>query len=579
MDGGDLRPHPQFVWRVGVWEVAMKLRALAFAVVQVISLQLFAPPATAQTAPYGGHVTYLDQGWTPDTARWWYFLSQGTAFMPYEWFLALEQPVGGERFSSPGNMQRLGFLIEPPDPRYNPHGLPVGFAKVKIDVDRDRYACWKGDWVGFACAACHTGQINYHGHQIRISGGAAHHDIEAFQRDLGRALAATAGDNAKLGRFARRVAASGTGSGADLAASLRCYLKELEEDRVFFQTVQANSREQPTPAGFGRLDAHERGVNLFLAAPLKEPKNYVAETAPVSFPAMWDTPYFDWVLYNASIRQPLTRNIIEAIGVQAPIVHESLLSNKVVHSVQVGNIVAGQRALMDLKSPVWPEGILGLIDVAKATRGKQLYDQRCVGCHQVIDRITHRPRDRYPSARGEIVIPAFDLYRIGTDPRQAETFARRKVSLEKIGGPAEIASHEAAELVTGKIAAQWIEESPTNAMRAREINMGRHNEFRAPLAYRARPLNGIWATAPYLHNGSVPSLYQLLLPADQRSKVFYMGNWEFNPDVVGFESDSPFEGAFKFDTTVTGNSNAGHEFGTDLNENDRRALIEYLKTL
>jgi hypothetical protein len=557
----------------------MKLRALAVAVVQAISLQLLAFPAEAQTAPYSGHVTYLDQGWSPETARWWYFLSQGTAFMPYQWFVALEQPVGTERFSSPGNMQRLGFLIEPPDQKYNDRGLPVGFAKVKLDVNRDRYACWKGEWIGFACAACHTGQISYHGHQIRIEGGAAHHDIEVFGRELARALAATAADNAKLARFARNVAAAGAPTDTDLAASLRCYLNELAEDRAFFEAAQANSQEQPTAAGFGRLDAHERGVNLFLSAPLKEPKNFVPETAPVSFPAIWDTPYFDWVLYNAAIRQPLTRNIIEALGVQAPIVHESMLQAKVVHSLQVDNIVSGQRAVMDLKSPAWPEGILGLIDVAKATRGKELYEQLCANCHQVIDRITHTPRDRSAGAQGEIVIPTFDLQRIGTDPRQAETFERRKVSLAKIGGPAEGASYKAAELVTGKIASQWIEESATNARRAQEINAGRPNEFRAPLRYRARPLNGIWATAPYLHNGSVPSLYQLLLPATQRSKVFYTGNWEFNPELVGFESDSPFEGAFKYDTALPGNSNAGHEFGTDLNDHDRRALIEYLKTL
>jgi hypothetical protein len=58
-----------------------------------------------------------------------------------------------------------------------------------------------------------------------------------------------------------------------------------------------------------------------------------------------------------------------------------------------------------------------------------------------------------------------------------------------------------------------------------------------------------------------------------------VGNWDFNPETVGFESDSPFAGDFRYDTSLPGNSNAGHDHGTNLSEADRRALIEYLKTL
>jgi len=126
---------------------------------------------------------------------------------------------------------------------------------------------------------------------------------------------------------------------------------------------------------------------------------------------------------------------------------------------------------------------------------------------------------------------------------------------------------------------QWAQESPRNAEAEREVDKGKPNEFRGLLAYRARPLNGIWATAPYLHNGSVPSLYELLLAPHARSRMFYMGNWEFDPVHVGVRSSSPFTGASLFDTRLPGNSNAGHTYGTDLSEEDRLALIEYLKTL
>ncbi len=98
------------------------------------------------------------------------------------------------------------------------------------------------------------------------------------------------------------------------------------------------------------------------------------------------------------------------------------------------------------------------------------------------------------------------------------------------------------------------------------------------LQYKARPLNGIWATAPYLHNGSVPNLSELLLPPEQRSKKFAVGRREFDPQNVGFQTaDAP--GTFTFDTARAGNSNSGHDCGTTRSADDRKALLEYLKSI
>jgi hypothetical protein len=83
--------------------------------------------------------------------------------------------------------------------------------------------------------------------------------------------------------------------------------------------------------------------------------------------------------------------------------------------------------------------------------------------------------------------------------------------------------------------------------------------IRANLGYRARPHDGIWATPPFLHNGSVPNLYQMLVPAASRSTKFYLGSTRFDPKHVGYETHG-FQGAFEMDTTLPGNSNAGHEF-------------------
>ncbi|MGQ0442145.1 MAG: di-heme-cytochrome C peroxidase, partial [Methylophilaceae bacterium] len=118
------------------------------------------------------------------------------------------------------------------------------------------------------------------------------------------------------------------------------------------------------------------------------------------------------------------------------------------------------------------------------------------------------------------------------------------------------------------------------------IERGQEVSHKALLAYKARPLNGVWTSAPFLHNGSVPNLYQLLLPAKDRVKQFYLGSLAFDATQVGFEM-APIEESFLFDTSLLGNSNAGHEYGTGagynnlpaLTEQQRWALIEYLKTL
>jgi len=106
------------------------------------------------------------------------------------------------------------------------------------------------------------------------------------------------------------------------------------------------------------------------------------------------------------------------------------------------------------------------------------------------------------------------------------------------------------------------------------------------LSYKARSLNGIWATAPYLHNGSVPTLYDLLLPkkrdkdpanGEYRPDKFRVGSREFDPYRVGLKSDG-YNG-FLFDTSHRSNSNAGHPWGTDLDKEKRLDLLEYLKSL
>ena len=112
--------------------------------------------------------------------------------------------------------------------------------------------------------------------------------------------------------------------------------------------------------------------------------------------------------------------------------------------------------------------------------------------------------------------------------------------------------------------------------------------MRDDLIYKARPLNGIWAVSPFLHNGSVPNLYLLLSPRQDRPEKFWTGSKQFDPVLVGYDL-AEISGATEFDISKPGNSNAGHEFkdgprgkgviGPLLSPDDRMAIIEYLKSM
>jgi hypothetical protein len=100
--------------------------------------------------------------------------------------------------------------------------------------------------------------------------------------------------------------------------------------------------------------------------------------------------------------------------------------------------------------------------------------------------------------------------------------------------------------------------------------------------YVAESLDGIWMRGPYLHNGSVPSVADLLKDPAQRPASFYRGNNLLNKQDLGFVSDLAQEKGLHFalfDTRQPGNSNAGHLYGIDLSDHDKKAIIEYLKTL
>jgi hypothetical protein len=108
----------------------------------------------------------------------------------------------------------------------------------------------------------------------------------------------------------------------------------------------------------------------------------------------------------------------------------------------------------------------------------------------------------------------------------------------------------------------------------------RFRRFRKTRGYANHPLDGIWLRGPYLHNGSVPTLRDLLEDPANRPVEFYRGYDVFDRERVGFVSTVAAEGSrryFRYDTRLPGNSNAGHVYGTTLSEEDKRAIVEYMK--
>jgi hypothetical protein len=576
-------------------------------------------------------VVWLDQNWSPEQRSWYHHASQGTSTIPipYDWFMALEQPDSERPFADPAYLDQFGFI---PSPRtgFNPDGLPIGFARSTV---QDPETGLPSERIGFTCGACHTARIDYRGTNILIDGGPALTSLGNFRNALGDALAKTALNPVKFRRFGDRLIPPGGSSLQRVRARHRIW-EQLTGGVIkgAIAKMKLDGRGEGTVVeGFGRLDALNRIGNEVFAVQMGRDDNLRALTAPVAFPHIWDTSWFDWVQYNSSIQQPMIRNAGEAMGVGAKVNWTGKGRPLFTSTVPVDNLykiesmLAGSRQpqqdrkFTGLRSPAWPEGILPPIDKDLRDRGARLYQEmRCQGCHLPApdtagfwdgahwsDASDNAGRERFLKL---VVKPAAD---IGTDAAQAEDMKARTVKVAAaldLPGTFQASGRDriysfgpALGQVVEKVVYRWYDGHATKEADRQRMNGYRPNGIRAPIAYKARPLNGIWATAPFLHNGSVPTLWALLSPYDERPKTFWLGNREFDPVNVGYRID-PVPGGFqlvaaKVDRSgnvipVRGNWNGGHLFdvptprnqgkgiiGRPLTLDERRALVEYLKSL
>jgi|GEM_PF-100843 len=614
-------------------------------------------------------VVYPDQGWGAgvDAAprQTYYYSAQGAQLkeLRYSWFRALEMPWSKTKISSPEIMRRYGFLVDGPSPA-NPDGLPVGFARA-FDPQLNE------DMLDITCAACHTGQITVtrggRTTALRIDGGSALHaftnaKIGHFVPTLAATLLGTLANPAKFDRFADAVLGPNHSDGR---WALRAQMLDVAGQ---FGRMAMNERVYglvPTEEGYGRTDALARIANTVFGDHIQA-SNYAVGNAPVNYPPVWNIWKFDWVQYNASVSQPMARNIGETMGTGAKYALLDRYGNPLPpeqryrSTAQLDNLQTIEGTLRRLRPPAWDEDVLGPIDRAKAARGKELFDKRCVRCHG-----PHiaPPAIKARNAPGkgpddpEWLVKTLCYDDIGTDPNTALNFYDAKVDLTRTGLTAadlraiaaseltpwaarqraylqqEIARVKADTATAAQAAALEKELAGLDAAIAQSLSeidpsrlsVGQGLSYLGILirrkayadkgltqaqqdemdgfaildlpqvlpSYKPRPLAGMWATAPFLHNGSVPTVYDLLSPVAERPKTFRVGSREYDPVKLGLQQ--PDSGFWVFDTSLDGNHNTGHEFnagykewkegdppargliGPLLTPDERLAIIEHLK--
>ena len=246
------------------------------------------------------------------------------------------------------------------------------------------------------------------------------------------------------------------------------------------------------------------------------------------FPSIWNQgPREDLYLHwDGNNNAPDERNRTAALALVAP------------STINFDSLFRLQEWLKELPPPKYPYEI----DEALAGKGKKIFEANCASCHDILNRPDKKTL--------ETVTP---IDQVGTDRGRLDSYTY------------ELASNQ--YLIFSGIEYRGEDK--------------RFRHYRKTNGYANAPLDGIWLRAPYLHNGSVPTLRELLEKPKARSKIFYRGYDVYDQNNVGFISNVSEENGqtfFKYDTTLPGNGNSGHLYGTDLPADEKDALVEYLKT-
>jgi hypothetical protein len=505
------------------------------------------------------------------------------------------------------------------------YDLPLGFVKDKSDLDKRNY-------LGLTCAACHTGKVTLGNNTYYVEAGQANADTLEFLRGLKAALQANRNDRKKLARFKWRfykyvMRNRDTSAWPVSALSGKLYLdKALEYVSNYEERNQVAVKNGP-----GRLDAigailnqvhvDHAGLDITKASLL---------TAPVSYPYIWNASSLECVQTNCLGSDPILRNAGEVLGVfgygnidddkNIPDTIELLgmqlgLNTLFDATPKIDNLYHLEKTLNKVSPPVWPNTFPKLND-SLVTHGKTVYAENCAGCHMNTSDGISDAELTAPNSIGRRFTKVTRVHHteVGTDEAFAADYGLRKERSGIIGSVLANQRPDAVDPETGikfkdgfpdyfnalvllgidtrvivanhqdtagfkiKAAQAYPNLSLSDAVDALVIDYSAGNiddQVLTPTSYRAKPLEGIAFTGPFLHNGSVRTLKDLLAKPEDRATSFMVGSTDYDTDGVGYVS----AGDFFLDTSIRGNSKKGHDYGTDLPSYDKDALLEFMKTL
>lgn len=553
---------------------------------------------------------YTDQGenWRGSLRDSFYTQDQGSRIMPISWLRALQSDDGKPFLHD--RLARYGYL---PMPGRKDADLPIGFTTNGAGANQA---------VGMSCAACHVRQIEVNGTAYRIDGGPAVVDFQSFVSDLDLAAQTVLASDEAFAAFAAQVL--GRGAEQSRKATLR---KDFGRWAKRFHVLISSSMPDDSPWGPIRLDAFAMIFNKLGGMDIGPAANdgiiadnLVTGTAPARYPFLWNASKQDFTqwpgfLTNGNDFFGLVRNLGEAYGVFAdfrPHPKNGVFFNRdylTQNSANFSGLQDLERWLKDLGPPAWPWDL----DHDLVAKGETVFnlptsEGGCAECHAQRKGAFRSPFHK--TLKTTVVA-------VNTDASQCEAMARKLktgvlegASIPLIQEP--LGAEAPAIGVLGTVVAGAILQNSLslveddlaadmeNALHFGQDDktgfVARHKDvieaFNTPRTkemtqsgtckYEGRVLEGIWAAAPYLHNGSVPTLAELLKKPEDRVASFKPGpNYDIGNVGLAIEQ-TKFDYVLKTtgcEDVHSGNSRCGHDFGTDLNEQQKRALIEYLKSL
>ena len=382
------------------------------------------------------------------------------------------------------------------------------------------------DRVFLNCAACHTGTVRDapdSGPRIVVGMPANGMNLQAFERFI---FACARDENFNAQRLVDEIAQR---QGDDWLNRLlfRFVAVDLARQRLISLSQRFSFMEREPDPGPGRVDTFNPPKTL-LNFPMDKlsPDEWVGNC---DLPSIWNQAkrkgmWLHWDGNNNSVEE---RNRSAAFGTGA-----------IPTTLDRPSIKRMEEFINTNMPPPWPYQI----NRAQADRGEKLYAEYCAKCHG---------RSGTDFA-GELVGQVTPVENIRTDRHRLDSYTSELCANQNLlyaGYPEERFAH-----------------------------------FRKTFGYANQPLDGLWLRGPYLHNGSVATLRELLEPAAKRRAEFFRGYDVIDRARVGFVSDVAAEKSrkfFKFDTRLPGNSNSGHEgkeYGTDLSADEKDALVEHLKS-